>query len=268
MSATEVLCADCVSDMCLVLIGYQVCEHAPLVIVANRDEYFERPASPAAFWEDHPNIFAGRDQEEGGTWMGVSRQGRVAAVTNWTENPPNLNADLSRGKLVSDFLQTTESSHLYTDRIEDSRYRGFNLVVFDGQALSYCTNRTSASRQLDPGIYGLSNTKLGDKWVRVIKGEKKLAEQIQKPDLGSLVDMLFDSNHLPFQPQPEQRFEECFIMGETYGTRATTALILTNDHRIQIREQTYAPMGKKLGSVEEEFEFEPQQRNSVSKNTN
>lgn len=223
-----------------------------MVIVANRDEFFERPSSPAAFWSDHSEIFAGRDLQEGGTWMGVSRTGRIAALTNWTEDTTHPQADLSRGKLVAEFLRTNESSTEFVESIERQRYRGFNLVVYDGDTLIYCSNRTEKPRTLNPGIYGLSNTKLGNRWIRVVKGERRLANHIKEPDPEQLIDMLFDPRQLPFKPSTNFSNEDCFIMGETYGTRATTALLLGHTD-VKVREQTYGPMGKRQGCIEETF---------------
>ena len=241
--------------MCLILIGYRVRDDHPLVIAANRDEFFARPTTPAHFWEDHPYIFAGRDEEAHGTWMGVTRSGRMAAVTNWTETEPNGHADLSRGHLVSDFLRDRESADTFVDAIDGRRYRGFNLIAFDGQELVYFSNRTSERRTLEPGIYGLSNTRLGDKWLRVIKGERKLSEQIEEPVLETLIHTLFDPHGVEFHPAPEKHNAPCFILGERYGTRSTTAMIL-GETSVDVREQSYGPMGEQQGVVEEHFELE------------
>ncbi|MYD43200.1 MAG: NRDE family protein [Gammaproteobacteria bacterium] len=241
--------------MCLILIGYrQRCEH-PLVIAANRDEFFKRPTKSLHFWRDHPDIFAGRDEEEHGTWLGVTRSGRMAAVTNWTETEPNNDADLSRGHLVADFLKSRENCSKFVAKIEGPRYRGFNFVAYDGQELIYFSNRTLECRTLKPGIYGLSNTRLGDKWLRVIKGERKLSDQMEHPVLKNLIHTLFDPHGVEFQPAPEKHNAPCFILGERYGTRSTTALIFDRSS-VSVREQTYGPMGKRLSFVEDHFAFE------------
>ena len=241
--------------MCLILIGYRVGEHHPLVIAANRDEFFARPTTPAHFWEDHPSIFAGRDEEERGTWMGVTRSGRMAAVTNWTETESQGERDLSRGKLVVEFLSENIDVSGFIDSIEGNRYRGFNFIAFDGDKMVYYSNRTSERRLLKSGIYGLSNTRLGDKWLRVIKGESKLADQVEHPVPENLIDMLFDSYGVDFHPAPEKHDAPCFILGQQYGTRSTTALVL-GDTSITVREQTYGPMGEKQSVIEEYFDIE------------
>lgn len=241
--------------MCLILIGYRTHVEHPLVIAANRDEFFARPTKSAHFWDDLPTVFAGRDEEEHGTWMGVTRSGRLAAVTNWTEQEPNDVADLSRGALVAGFLGGDQSSADYIGGIEGRRYRGFNFIAFDGEELKYYSNRTSEVRLLQPGIYGLSNTRLGNKWLRVIEGERRLSSQIEHPNPSQLIDMLFEADEGRFKAAPEKHNAPCFILGEQYGTRSTTALII-GQTQIEVREQTYGPMGKRVGVVTERFALE------------
>ena len=241
--------------MCLILIGYRTHAEHPLVIAANRDEFFARPTTPAHFWQDQPDIFAGRDEEELGTWMGVTRSGRMAAVTNWTEQEANAKTDLSRGALVAEFLRGNQSAASYIGTIEGERYQGFNFIAFDGEDLKYYSNRTNEVRLLQPGIYGLSNTWLGNKWLRVIEGERRLSSQIVHPDPIQLIDMLFESDEGQFKAAPEKHNAPCFILGEKYGTRSTTALLI-GETQIEVREQTYGPMGKRIGVVTEQFALE------------
>ena len=248
--------------MCLILIGYQESDDYPLVVVANRDEYFARSTSPVHFWNDAPDVFAGRDQEQGGTWMGVNRNGRFAAVTNWTDSTPELNADLSRGKLVADFLKYQEAAKDYVGSIEGNRYQGFNLVLYDGTELWYYSNCTNERRQIEPGVYGLSNTKLGDQWLRVVHGERKLAQQIGDPHPELLIEMLYDPQGAGFKAAPERQDAPCFILGQHYGTRSTTALVMSKTHTL-VREQTYGPMGSKGSVVENEFAIECAQVSAI-----
>lgn len=238
--------------MCLILLGYQVSEGYPLVVVANRDEFFSRETSPVHYWAEAPEVLAGRDEVQGGTWMGVTRSGRFAAVTNWTDSSPDPHADLSRGQLVADFLTGEDRSKDYIASLEGNRYQGFNLIVYDRTELWYYSNCTDERRVIYPGIYGLSNTKLGDQWLRVVHGERKLAKQIGRPDPQTLIEMLFDPSGKGFKPAPEKQDAPCFILGQQYGTRSTTALVM-GENDVSVREQTYAPMGRKLGVVEEHF---------------
>lgn len=147
--------------MCLILVAWKTSKEHPLVVAANRDEFHARPAAPAAFWEDRPGILAGRDLEARGTWMGVSRSGRFAAVTNF-RGAREPRAAESRGGLVSRFLDGTERPAGYVeDLVEKSaRYSGFNLLATDGEELWWMSNRDGTPRRLEAGIYGLGNALL------------------------------------------------------------------------------------------------------------
>ena len=257
---TSTLCRTVQLQMCLILIGYRVSEDHPLVIAANRDEYFARPTSAAHFWTDDSNIFAGRDEEQQGTWMGVTRTGRIAAVTNWTEVSPNGVTDLSRGNLVSEFLKGEMTAKDYLETIEGDRYQGFNLILFDAEELVYYSNRTNERRTISPGIYGLSNTRLGDRWHRVTRGEQKLASRVEKAKLIDLIEMLFDPHGVEFKAEPEKHNAPCFILGENYGTRSTTAMVMS-ESEIAVREQSYGPQGKKLDYVEQHIKVKENELN-------
>ena len=156
--------------MCLILLAWQACEEHPLVVAANRDEFHARPAAPAAFWDERPAILAGRDLEARGTWMGISRSGRFAAVTNF-RGAGEPRAAQSRGSLVSVFLDGTERPAKYVESLVErgSSYGGFNLLVTDGAELWWMSNRDGTPRKLDPGIYGLGNALLdGSFWPALL----------------------------------------------------------------------------------------------------
>ena len=146
--------------MCLILLAWQVRE-TPLVVAANRDEFHARPAAPAAFWEDRPEILAGRDLEARGTWMGISRSGRFAAVTNF-RGAREPRAAESRGALVTGFLESRSTPEAYVAALlpKSDSYGGFNLLASDGTELWWMSNRDSEPRRLEPGIYGLGNALL------------------------------------------------------------------------------------------------------------
>ena len=110
-----------------------------MVLAANRDEYYDRPTGPLAFWSETPDILAGKDLKRYGAWLGVTRTGRVAAITNFREPFLKLENAPSRGFLVSDFLKGAQSSEEYLNYIETigNQYNGFNLVVGDGKDLYY-----------------------------------------------------------------------------------------------------------------------------------
>ncbi len=155
--------------MCLILFAYKIHTEYPLVLAANRDEFFDRPTDPAGFWADAPKIFAGRDLRGGGTWLGVTTAGRVAAVTNFRDRSEFGPAMRSRGLLTREFLSGSQPVESYLQVLagEGQRYRGFNLLVADQDGLGYFSNRQGQPRQLGPGLYGLSNHLLDTPWPKV-----------------------------------------------------------------------------------------------------
>ena len=241
--------------MCLVLFAYDPHSHHPLVVAANRDEFYARPARSAHFWDDEPGILAGRDLSAGGTWLGVSRSGRFATVTNFAEEGPS-EAPLSRGHLPHTFLISADSAHHFAHRLHGESYRGFNLLMWDGEALVYTSNR-GHTQDLEPGVYGLANAELGAAWPKVRRGSNALAEAIARgPRPEDLIDLLADRHvppdaELPRRGRPldlERRVASCFIVGDEYGTRASTAVIFHTAGGgapgVSFTEQEYGPGGK------------------------
>jgi len=247
--------------MCLILLANRALDEVPLVVAANRDEFYARPAAPAHRWRHAPAIFGGMDLEAGGTWLAVSERGRFAAVTNFTETIEGLPPPGSRGALPKDFLEGGESAEGFAARIEHDRYRGFNLLLFDGQNLVYTSNRHPGITTLAPGVYGLANTHLGSHWPKVETGACALERALHDPrilcrDLEPLLDVLADDTVPPDHELPqrgrdvalERRVAPRFIRGEEYGTRASTALVMTT-RRIHFHERLFGPNGKVLGET-------------------
>lgn len=245
--------------MCLILFGYRTSSDYPLIVAANRDEFHQRESAPAQFWDDHTHILAGRDLVAGGTWLGCTKSGRFAALTNFTEasDPP---APKSRGLLVQEFLIGNDSAAHYAHHIHGLDYAGFNLLLFDGQDMVYTSNK-SATELLQPGFYGLSNAELGAQWPKCIRGAAGL-QQIAAAefDAADLIGLLHDSDvppddQLPHRGRPidlERRVAPCFIVGDEYGTRASTSLIVGRDE-VKFTEQSYLKGGVSAGLVDFEF---------------
>lgn len=236
--------------MCLILLAYRQHPDYALVVAANRDEFYERPSLPAHLWEDAPEVLAGRDLRAGGTWLGVTRTGRFAAVTNVRE-PGQPEAPRSRGELPQAFLLSTTPSAHYAARIEHNAYAGFNLLHWDGETLYYSSNRAPA-RPLPPGIYGLSNASLDSPWPKVETGVKALERALSREDLGeALLDLLEDRGQPPDEALPdtgvglelERLLAPCFIRSERYGTRASTALLLGADGHGELIERNFDARG-------------------------
>jgi len=149
--------------MCLILAALDAHPEYALIVAANRDEFYDRPTAPAAFWPGHPHILGGRDLRAGGTWLAIDRGGRFAAVTNYRQGEREPAAPLSRGLLVSDYLSSEidVAAHLTRVEREAARYNGFNLLAGDSRELHWFSNREGRPRRLGPGIYGLSNHQIG-----------------------------------------------------------------------------------------------------------
>ncbi len=242
--------------MCLVLFAYDPQSDHPLVVAANRDEFYARPARSAHFWGDRPGVLAGRDLSAGGTWLGVSRTGRFATVTNFAEEAPS-EAPLSRGRLPEAFLAGGDGAHHFAHHLHGAGYRGFNLLLWDGSALVYTSNR-GHTQDLPPGVYGLANAELGATWPKVVSGCRDLARAVAAgADAGVLVDLLADrsvppDDALPRRGRPlelERRVAPRFIAGDEYGTRASTAVIFRRPRAagrgatVTFVEQEYGPGG-------------------------
>jgi uncharacterized protein with NRDE domain len=234
--------------MCLVLFAFGNHPTRPLVVAANRDEFYRRPALPAHPWQADQRVLAGKDLEADGTWLGVTTAGRFAAVTNLSE--PMDDAPLSRGALVSGFLQGGMSSRRFAEDVEGTRYRGFNLLLWDGEEMVYSSNR-APTQVLQPGVYGVSNAVLGAEWPKVQRGRNALSRTLAgEPHPDALISLLADDStppdhELPDRGRPldlERRVAPCFIRGDDYGTRASTAVIISHD-AVSLTEQLYGPGG-------------------------
>ena len=170
--------------MCLILINFANHPRYDLIVTANRDEFYERPTDPAAYWPEHPDLcWPGRDREAGGTWLGMTRQGRFSAVTNFRDPMYHEEGKLSRGALVTNFLASQETPREYLNRHGKSGadYNGYNLLAGDRENLYYLSNHEGLVRELSPGFYGLGNALLNSPWPKVLRS-RTLLEELYKND--------------------------------------------------------------------------------------
>ena len=250
--------------MCLVLVAWRVHPDYPLVVAANRDEFFARPTAPVAFWEDAPKVLAGRDLEAGGTWMGVNRDGHFAALTNYRDPEQNRSGASSRGGLVADFLTGDETPQDYLARValSNRQCNGYNLLVGDGEALWWSSNMGGESRPLQPGVYGVSNHLLDTPWPKVGAGKTALAQALGcLPDDEALFRLLRDDGihadeHLPQTGIPiewERMLSSAFVKSPGYGTRGSTVLCIGLDGWTSLDEQTWLPGAQRGGRVRHKF---------------
>jgi uncharacterized protein with NRDE domain len=241
--------------MCLILIAYRHHPRYPLILAANRDEFYERPTQALEFWPDRPEIAAGRDLKRMGTWLGISRQGRLAAVTNYREAGVQRPEAQSRGHLVTDFLATraTPPDYLHRLRANGHLYNGFNLIVGDVRGLYYYSNRGGTASPVQPGIHGLSNHLLDTHWPKVRDGKSKLAailaENENDIDRQRLLEALQDQsvppdNQLPdtgVGPAWERMLAPIFITSPTYGTRCSSLLTIDANAAVVFTEVSWRP---------------------------
>lgn len=254
--------------MCLILFAYRAHPRYPLVVAANRDEWFRRPSAPASFWTDQPNVLAGRDLEQGGTWLGITRTGRFAALTNFRDPGSKRESAPSRGALVSGFLEGENGALPYAARLvaEPASYNGFNLLAADADTLTYVASRTGEARSLSPGVYGLSNGLLDEPWPKVVKGREALCALLDQPfGPEDLLAVLKDHAQAPDAALPstgvslewERLLSAMHIVADGYGTRCATALVVDVEHRVTFVERTFDPTGRAVGEVAHHFRFEP-----------
>ncbi|HMQ12526.1 MAG TPA: NRDE family protein [Candidatus Competibacter phosphatis] len=244
--------------MCLILIAYRCHPGHKLLVAANRDEFHTRPTAPLAFWEDTPQVLAGRDLKEGGTWMGVTRTGRFAAITNYREPGQVLTNAPSRGHLVSAYLQDSMPAAAYLERLRSqaSRYNGFNLLLGDTTGLYYYSNRADAPQRLPPGWYGLSNHLLDTPWPKLKRGVSLLRGALEgriDPVPNDLFSLLMDRAPAPDPELPrtgvslewERWLSSIFIDAPGYGTRSSTLLLADDRGQARMLETTWLDGGRR-----------------------
>ena len=243
--------------MCLILLAFDSHPDYSLIVAANRDEFYDRPTAPAEFWPDAPHVLAGRDLQAGGTWLGIDRSGRFAAVTNYRQGTREPTAARSRGHLVSGFLTSEAAPIEYLRQVERDRgrYNGFNLLVGDPGSLGYCSNRGGTPRMVNPGVYGLSNHLLDTAWPKVVTGKsalEALVRQSQAELVHELFDLLADRTRPADDLLPrtgitgewERLLSSAFIASETYGTRSSTVVLVGRDGGIVFVERSFGAAGK------------------------
>ncbi|MBT2681245.1 NRDE family protein [Bacillus sp. ISL-35] len=237
--------------MCLILFAYKAHPKYKLIIAANRDEAYNRATAPAAFWEDVPELLAGRDLEKMGTWMGVTTSGKFAALTNYRDPSEQTAGKRTRGELVADYLKGSNHPETYLQKMAERRleYPGYNLLAGDHEELYYYSNRGNHPVKIEPGIHGVSNHLLNTDWPKVEKGKEGLEKIISEnsPDLAErLFSHLENADPAPDHNLPstgvslewERLLSPMFIKSEGYGTRSST-VILMNDKEIYFNERVF-----------------------------
>jgi len=243
------------SVVCLLVFAWRVHPQLPLIVAGNRDEFHDRPTAAAGWWSDRDGVLAGRDLRAGGSWLGVNRDGRIAVVTNYREPERGTWGPRSRGELVVDHLTSCVPAGQWMDALGHRKadYAGFNLIVGDGDRLHYLTNRGNDRRDLEPGLYGLSNHRLDTPWPKVRAAKEGLRRRIEDDDVtsDSLFALLADRRpaadaELPATGVPrdwERLLSSVFIVNPRYGTRAGTVVLVRGDGAVVFEERRFAADG-------------------------
>ena len=243
--------------MCLIILAYRCRTDYPLIVAANRDEFYSRPTQALDFWPEQRGVLAGKDLQAGGTWMGLHRSGRLAAITNFRDPDRHRPEAPSRGHLVSDFIRGRREARPYLDALhrENRGYNGFNLIAGRMSSLIYYSNRGGAPRPIEAGIHGLSNHLLDTPWPKIQRARRALTaivEREERPQPEALMGLLQDRHIPPDGDLPatgigiewERLLAPAFIQSPTYGTRSSSVLLMAADGRSQFIERTFTPGGR------------------------
>lgn len=240
--------------MCLIIFKWQPSSEEPLVLLGNRDEFYQRPSKPAHRWDDKPHIIAGRDLQAGGTWLGISDKKRLCTVTNFREVPAQI-GDRSRGEIPTDFLSSDLPASEYAKQLAEQNglYSGFNALFYDGEQLVYTSNRSQVPWHiLEPGFYGLSNHLLDSAWPKLERAKSLASKVFHAGDLHnesrtqSLLSVMMDQTKPEDEQLPntgigisgERLLSSIFIQSESYGTR-TTSLVSISNEEASLIERNY-----------------------------
>jgi uncharacterized protein with NRDE domain len=237
--------------MCLIFLSLQAHPTYKLVVAANRDEFYNRRTQAAHYWEDHPQILGGRDLEASGTWMAMTRTGKISMLTNYRD-PHNINPNApSRGNLVSDYLIGDLAPEQYLKSIAQNgkSYNGFNLITGSPDALWYFSNYQDGVSEIPAGLHGLSNHLLDSPWPKVIRGGGKFKDVLKQESIApaSLFEILYDEqvasdDVLPHTGLPldrERALSSMFIKTENYGSRCSTIVLVDHRDHVTFSERVY-----------------------------
>jgi len=238
--------------MCLIAFALDCHPDYSLVLMANRDEFRDRETDRAAFWDDAPHLLAGRDRKAGGTWLGITTSGKIAAITNYRDPRQQVYDPPSRGSLVADYLRDesmTPADLLAHLQRHGNRYDGFNLIYGTVSELHYYTNRGGSSGPVASGVHGLSNHLLDTRWPKLVEARARLERFLRKNILSpqELIKAMADPT--PFAdellpdtgigPEFERFLSPIFINGERYATRSTSVILVDHDGAVTFCEQIH-----------------------------
>ena len=239
--------------MCILAWNWQPTQSTPLLLLANRDEFYARPTQ-AAHWWNTDQILAGRDLQAGGTWLGISPGGRLAALTNYRLPVPDTAMRPSRGTLVADFLRSDVDANSYLQSLAQrmDAFQPFNLLVYDGKQLMGLESRHQRVFAVAPGIGAVSNADFGTSWPKLLQLKNALQQELLHPfvEAQHYLPLLQNPQRAPWESLPntgiertwEHALSAIFIAESDYGTRASSIVCMTQNS-VQFLEQSYGPQG-------------------------
>ena len=239
--------------MCTTLFSYNFNPNYPIIIASNRDEFYERPTSDVSFWNKHPNIIGGIDKKYLGTWLGMSKEGKIGILTNFRD-PKNHQKNLkSRGLLLKNFLTEDVSIDDFIQMLKKNKdeYNGYNILFGDISKMVYYSNKENKIKVLDSGIFGLSNAFLDTPWPKVIIGKKLLANEVKnvKPNSDQIMNILKNNTIAIDDDLPdtgigieyERMLSPIFIRSPQYGTRSSIVIMIDKELNVTFIEDIYNP---------------------------
>lgn len=254
--------------MCLLTIAYNKHPKYPLIIISNRDEFYDREAAPAHYWEDEPSIYAGRDLLGGGTWIGVSKSGRLAAITNYRDPSLLEIGQRSRGEIVRNFLIEKGSSTIFFEELKKTKnlYGGYNFIGYDGERLLHYNNILDEGGPVLPGIHSVSNASLNTPWPKVTLASEKLEKVLllsSEEQLIAFKTLLEDRTIAPDEALPntgvgihlERILSAQFVKMNGYGTRSSATILFDYDGIIHFSERIYEN-GEFIQEITEKIKIE------------
>ncbi len=254
--------------MCVIFVAFQKSHQYPFILAANRDEYYQRPTAAADFWDNHPDTLAGRDLEAQGTWLGISRTGRIAAITNRLDSGSKHEPLRSRGELVSKFLQSSQSIDQYAKLLLQNRdeYNGYSILFGDYSQLRYQSNWSHLATNLNSGIHALSNSFINSPWPRVLVGKELLASHLRNDETvrhDRIFEILSDQNSydsiqnktcLSSANSTHSKDVPIFIKSRNYGTRSSTVVLVDHQLNVYFEERTFGENSRDCQS-QRQFNF-------------
>ena len=237
--------------MCLIVFSYKNHPRYPLILATNRDEFYDRPTEAAHVWQTSPQIIAGRDKKAGGTWLGISKNGRFAALTNHRKMDDIKEDTTSRGIIVKDFLLSDDKPQEYLTELQQQgdQFNGFNLIAGTFDDLYYISNKKEGVHKIEPGNHMLSNAFLNTPWPKTVEASASFKEILKEehPDESKLFEMLQNDQRYSLEKLPdtglpekmEKAVSSIFIETDNYGTRSSTLVFVDRKNNVRFVEKTY-----------------------------